>query len=102
MAIARFAILLLLALGVGATRGAPQPLTVFAAASLKTALDPVNRDFTAASGVPVRASYAASSALAKQIAQGAAEPSRRYLEFLQSPRARAVFEQQGFAVLARD
>ena len=71
MAIARFAILLLLALGVGATRGAPQPLTVFAAASLKTALDPVNRDFTAASGVPVRASYAASSALAKQIAQGA-------------------------------
>jgi molybdate transport system substrate-binding protein len=56
---------------------APQPaaaqdsLTVFAAASMRNALDDVNKAFTKATGVKVTASYAASSALAKQIAQGA-------------------------------
>jgi molybdate transport system substrate-binding protein len=44
---------------------------VFAAASLKTALDEINQAFTAETGIPLRTSYAASSALAKQIAQGA-------------------------------
>lgn len=60
-----------------ALAGAPQPLiaqeqiTVFAAASLKNALDDINAAFTKATGTKVVASYAASSALAKQIESGA-------------------------------
>jgi len=46
-------------------------LTVFAAASLKNALDDINAAYTAKTGVKVAASYAASSALAKQLEQGA-------------------------------
>src|SRR6476469_5517337 len=45
--------------------------TVFAAASMKNALDDVDAAYTAKTGVKVVASYAASSALAKQIEQGA-------------------------------
>jgi molybdate transport system substrate-binding protein len=62
---------------VAALSGAPQPLiaqeqiTVFAAASLKNALDDTNAAFTKATGIKVVASYEASSALAKQIEQGA-------------------------------
>jgi hypothetical protein len=57
--------------------GTPQPLiaqeqiTVFAAASLTNALDDANAAFTTATGVKVVTSYEASSALAKQIEQGA-------------------------------
>jgi molybdate transport system substrate-binding protein len=50
---------------------AQEAITVFAAASMKNALDDANAAFTKASGVKVTASYAASSALAKQIEQGA-------------------------------
>jgi molybdate transport system substrate-binding protein len=46
-------------------------ITVFAAASMKNALDDVNKAYAARTGVKVTASYAASSALAKQIEQGA-------------------------------
>ena len=46
-------------------------LTVFAAASMKNALDEVNAAYTARTGIKIVASYAASSALAKQIEQGA-------------------------------
>jgi molybdate transport system substrate-binding protein len=46
-------------------------LTVFAAASMKNALDDVDAAFSAKTGVKVSASYAASSVLAKQIEQGA-------------------------------
>jgi molybdate transport system substrate-binding protein len=46
-------------------------LTVFAAASMKNALDDVDATYTAKTGVKISASYAASSALAKQIEQGA-------------------------------
>ena len=46
-------------------------LTVFAAASLKNALDDINAAYTAKSNVRIAASYAASSALARQIEQGA-------------------------------
>ena len=46
-------------------------LTVFAAASMKNALDEVDAAYSAKSGVKIVASYAASSALAKQIEQGA-------------------------------
>src|SRR6202030_3675752 len=46
-------------------------LTVFAAASMKNALDDIDAAYTAKTGVKVQASYAASSVLAKQIEQGA-------------------------------
>jgi molybdate transport system substrate-binding protein len=46
-------------------------LVVFAAASMKNALDDVNTTFTRSTGIKVVASYAASSALMKQIEQGA-------------------------------
>ena len=49
----------------------PQPITVFAAASLKNVLDEEGAAYTAKTGQPVRFSYAASSALARQIEQGA-------------------------------
>jgi molybdate transport system substrate-binding protein len=56
---------------------AQETLTVFAAASLKNALDDVNAAFTKASNIKVTASYAASSALAKQIESGA--PADAYI-----------------------
>jgi molybdate transport system substrate-binding protein len=46
-------------------------ITVFAAASMKNALDEVDALFTKQSGIKIVASYAASSALMKQIEQGA-------------------------------
>src|SRR5437879_11873249 len=46
-------------------------LTVFAAASMKNALDDIDDAYTAKIGIKILASYAASSALAKQIEQGA-------------------------------
>jgi molybdate transport system substrate-binding protein len=46
-------------------------LTVFAAASMKNALDDIDAAYTAKTGIKIVASYAASSALAKQIEQGA-------------------------------
>ena len=49
----------------------PTPVTIFAAASLKNALDETDAAYTAKTGKPVRVSYAASSALARQIEQGA-------------------------------
>ena len=50
---------------------AGQDLTVFAAASMKNALDEIDAAYTAKTGVKITVSYAASSALAKQIEQGA-------------------------------
>jgi molybdate transport system substrate-binding protein len=50
---------------------AADAVTVFAAASLKNALDAAAAAWAAESGKQARASYAASSALARQIAQGA-------------------------------
>src|SRR6266567_3363044 len=46
-------------------------LTAFAAASMKNALDDINAAFLKATGIKVVTSYAASSALAKQLEQGA-------------------------------
>ncbi len=68
-----FAFVSFLAILVGAPQSlvAQERITVFAAASLKNALDDTNAAFTKATGVKVTASYAASSALAKQIEQGA-------------------------------
>jgi molybdate transport system substrate-binding protein len=70
------------ALGLIATLAALAPLpasarsgtpsvTVFAAASLKDAMDAVIQAFTAKTRISARASYGASSALARQIEQGA-------------------------------
>jgi molybdate transport system substrate-binding protein len=50
---------------------AAQDVTVFAAASLKNALDAVNAAWQAETGKRATVSYAASSALAKQIEEGA-------------------------------
>ena len=50
---------------------AVEKLTVFAAASLKTALDDICAAWTAETGKAITASYAASSALARQIEAGA-------------------------------
>lgn len=50
---------------------AKAPVVVFAAASLKNALDRVAAEWTAETHVEVRVSYASSSALARQIEQGA-------------------------------
>jgi len=50
---------------------AAAPVTVFAAASLKNALDDVGKAYTVRTGAQVRFSYAASSALARQIEAGA-------------------------------
>jgi molybdate transport system substrate-binding protein len=62
-----------LALAFGPTLAAadPKPVTVFAAASLKNALDDVGKAYTAKTGAAVRFSYAASSALARQVESGA-------------------------------
>lgn len=69
-----FAVLALLAslLVPGIARAQDNPgLTVFAAASLKESLDEAATAYQKQTGVPVRVSYAASSALARQIEQGA-------------------------------
>ncbi len=52
----------------------PQPspgVTIFAAASLKNVLDEIARAGEGTTGTPIRVSYAASSALARQIEAGA-------------------------------
>ena len=68
----RFAgVALLLAAGAAVAGGRPPPLTVFAAASLKESMDEAAAAYGAATGQSVRVSYAASSALARQISRGA-------------------------------
>ncbi|MBA3810930.1 MAG: molybdate ABC transporter substrate-binding protein [Caulobacteraceae bacterium] len=63
--------ILTLAAPAAAVAEAKAPVTVFAAASLKNVLDEVGKAYTARTQTPVRFSYAASSALARQIEQGA-------------------------------
>ena len=63
--------LIALALTLAAAPAQAQEVVVFAAASLKTALDGVAADFQAATGHTVTISYAGSNALAKQIIEGA-------------------------------
>jgi molybdate transport system substrate-binding protein len=55
----------------GALPASAETVTVLAAASLKNAIDDVAKAYQAKSGDTVTASYAASSALARQIEQGA-------------------------------
>src|SRR5947207_7231233 len=70
----RFFTLVLIILAIGAATAAhsqDKTITVFAAASLKNALDDVDAAFTKQTGVKVITSYDASSALMKQIESGA-------------------------------
>jgi len=65
-----------------------EPITVFAAASLKNALEDAAKPFTADTGTAVRFSFAASSALAKQIETGApadlfASADLEWMDYLQ-------------------
>jgi molybdate transport system substrate-binding protein len=67
-----------LCLALAAPASAQTPITVFAAASLKNALDEASAAYASSSKTPpARISYAASSVLAKQIEQGA--PADVYL-----------------------
>ncbi len=68
---AALAVLLLALASLASPALAAEKVTVFAAASLKNALDAVNDAWQQQSGHAVTASYAASSALAKQIEAGA-------------------------------
>jgi molybdate transport system substrate-binding protein len=61
----------LLAVLLLATPAAADQVTVFAAASLKTALDEIAAQWSAATGHEVVASYAGTAQLARQIAEGA-------------------------------
>ena len=61
------------AIGATTAHAEDKTITVFAAASLKNALDDVDRAFTKQSGIKVVVSYGASSALAKQIEQCSAD-----------------------------
>jgi molybdate transport system substrate-binding protein len=71
--LARFlaAVALLCGLATSPALAQDKGLVVFAAASMKNALDDIDIAFTAKTGIKVAASYAASSTLAKQIEQGA-------------------------------
>jgi molybdate transport system substrate-binding protein len=60
-----------IAAGAPPARAQDKTLTVFAAASMKNAVDDINAAFIKATGIKVVTSYAASSALAKQIEAGA-------------------------------
>jgi molybdate transport system substrate-binding protein len=65
------AALVVLALGAAPTAASAKDLLVFAAASLKTALDDVDAQYARDGGARVAVSYAGSPALAKQIEAGA-------------------------------
>jgi molybdate transport system substrate-binding protein len=69
----RISLLAVVALALSALPAGAQEktITVFAAASMKNALDDVNAAFLKTTGVKAVASYGASSALARQIEQGA-------------------------------
>jgi molybdate transport system substrate-binding protein len=69
----RVALVATVVVAFGATQRplAQSSVTVFAAASMKSALDDVNAAFTRRSGIKTVASYAATSALMRQIEQGA-------------------------------
>ena len=71
-----------------ATLAHAETLTVFAAASLKNALDEIVKAFEARSGDKVNVSYAASSALSRQIEQGApadvfVSADREWMDYLE-------------------
>jgi molybdate transport system substrate-binding protein len=68
---AAVAAIVVIAAGTVSPPQAQQQLTIFAAASMKNALDDINTAFTKKTGIKMVASYAATSALMRQIEQGA-------------------------------
>ncbi|MFN3522181.1 MAG: molybdate ABC transporter substrate-binding protein [Phenylobacterium sp.] len=70
-AVLRWFAALVLAWALSAPPASAQTVTVFAAASLKDALDDIGKAYEVRTGVKVRVSYAATSAIARQIEQGA-------------------------------
>ena len=81
--------LLLLFSSATAAGAAERVLTVFAAVSLTDVMEEIGRGYTAASGVPVRFSFAASSALARQIESGApadvfVSADQEWMDYLQT------------------
>lgn len=83
----RLSVSMLLLVCTGAAAGA-EALTVFAAASLKTVMDDAAKAYNAKTGIEIKASYAASSTLAKQIEQGApadlfASADLEWMDYLQ-------------------
>ena len=58
-------------LAFGSEPAEPKPVTVFAATSLTNVMQQLGKQFTGATGVPLRFSFAASSVLARQIEAGA-------------------------------
>jgi molybdate transport system substrate-binding protein len=66
----RLLLIALLLLGAAPGHAAEKTVTVFAASSLTDVLQEITRAFTAATGIAVRVSPAASSALARQIESG--------------------------------
>lgn len=83
--------LLGLVLATGAAPVSADELLVFGAASLRNALDAVTEAYRAAGGGPVKAVYAASSTLARQIERGA--PADLYLSA--NPEWMAYLEERG-------
>lgn len=69
--LARLALIAGLILLAPARLAAQETIVVFAAASLKNAIDDINAAFSKQAGLRIAASYAASPALARQIEQGA-------------------------------
>lgn len=69
--LAFFSLLLALAAAPQPSAAQDKTITIFAAASMKNAVDDINAAYTKETGVKVVSSYAASSALAKQLEQGA-------------------------------
>ncbi|MGQ2907690.1 MAG: molybdate ABC transporter substrate-binding protein [Aliihoeflea sp.] len=67
----RFLATIAISLCVALPARAQEPVTVFAAASLKTALDAINESWSQEEGRQATVSYAGSSALARQIEEGA-------------------------------
>lgn len=70
-ALAALAVMVTTGLGVSSAPAQDKSITVFAAASMTTALNDINAAFTQKTGIKVVPSYAASSALIRQIEQGA-------------------------------
>jgi len=102
--------MLLLAFCCAAATAADRPMTVFAAASLKESLDGVDREWVAAGHPSFVVSYAASSALAKQIEQGAPadvyiSADEKWMDYLQErklvdPASRFVLVRNALVLVA--
>jgi molybdate transport system substrate-binding protein len=91
-----------LALGLSAAAAHADDVIVFAAASLTNALNEIGESFTAKTGHVVKPSYAASSALAKQVEQGSpahvfASADLKWMDYLSQ--AKLVDTQSRFNLL---